>query len=93
MRHFRVLPPLSLLLGARAYSLDSRDPTAHRLDVRATSDVCATVHSFLALSGTPRIGGSTFKGSLPDVPVFLKDRQTSVSVCRIFLFSLRLTTP
>ena len=36
MRLFRVLPVLSLLLGALASSLDSREPALYCLDVRAT---------------------------------------------------------
>ena len=43
MHLFRVLPVLSLLLGACASSLDSRQPVPHQLDVRDTPDVCATV--------------------------------------------------
>jgi hypothetical protein len=41
MRLFRALPALSLLLGARASFLDSRQPVPHRLEVRDTPDVCA----------------------------------------------------
>ena len=41
MRLFRALSALSLLLGARASFLDSRQPVPHRLDVRDTPDVCA----------------------------------------------------
>ena len=40
MRLFRALPVLSLLFGARASFLDSRQPIPHRLDVRDTPDVC-----------------------------------------------------
>ena len=41
MRLFHVLPTLSLLFGARASSLDSRQSDAHPLDARDVSDVCA----------------------------------------------------
>ena len=43
MRFFTVLPVLSLLLGARAHSFDPRNPAPHRLDVRDTPDVCASL--------------------------------------------------
>ena len=43
MRLFGALPVLSLLLRARAFSLDSRQSVPHRLDVRDTTDVCATI--------------------------------------------------
>ena len=43
MRPFRVLLFLSPLLGARAFSLDSRESGSRRLDVRSTTDVCASV--------------------------------------------------
>jgi hypothetical protein len=64
---FRVLPVLSLLLGARASSLDWRDPAPHRLDVRDTPDVCGSVNSEIVvpdllgiLTAVGVIGGSTF---------------------------------
>ena len=41
MRLFRVLSTLSLLFGARASSLGSRQSDAHPLDARDVSDVCA----------------------------------------------------
>ncbi len=44
MRLFRVLPILSLLFGARASSLESREPAAHPLDARDLLDVCASVN-------------------------------------------------
>jgi hypothetical protein len=40
MRLFRFLPALGLLLGARASSLDMREPEPHRYDVRDLLDVC-----------------------------------------------------
>ena len=43
MRLFTVLLFLSPLLGARAFSLDSRGSGLRRLDVRSTTDVCASV--------------------------------------------------
>ena len=47
MRLFRVLPILSLLFGARASSLDSRQLDAHPLDARdvSDSDVCTILSS------------------------------------------------
>ena len=54
MRPFRALPALSLLLGARASFLDSRQPVSHRLDVRDTPDVCAAGF-FLTLPERPAI--------------------------------------
>jgi hypothetical protein len=47
MRFFRVLPALTLFLGARASSLDSREPTPHRLDTRQLLDVCASINAQL----------------------------------------------
>jgi hypothetical protein len=67
MRLFRVLPALSLLFGAgaSASSLDSRDPTPHRNDVRALIDVCASINVQLVvpdllgvLTAVGLIGGS-----------------------------------
>jgi hypothetical protein len=50
MRLFSVLPVLSLLLGTRASSHDSREPAPHRLDVRGPIiDVCATVNADIAV--------------------------------------------
>jgi hypothetical protein len=49
MRFFRVLPALSLLLGARASSLDSREPAPHRLDTRALLDVCVSINADLVV--------------------------------------------
>ena len=43
MRPFSVLLFLSPLLGTRAFSLDSRGSGLRRLDVRSTTDVCASV--------------------------------------------------
>jgi hypothetical protein len=93
MRLSRVPPLLSLLLGAHAYSLDSREPAPHRLDVRATCDLCATVSTVFGLPGSPRIGGSTLEGSWQSVRLFLNGRQTRASVCRTFPFFLRLMMP
>ena len=45
MRLFRALPILSLLFGARASSLDSRQSDAHPLDARDVSDVCTLLSS------------------------------------------------
>ena len=59
MRLFGALPILSLLLRARAFSLDSRQSVPHRLDVRDTPDVCATItYSFMDEPGEI---GETFK--------------------------------
>ena len=67
MRFFRVLPVLSLLLGARASSLDPREPAAHRLDVRDTNDICANLDAQLVVpnaqgvkTAVGTVGGSTF---------------------------------
>ncbi|KAH9170201.1 hypothetical protein EDB89DRAFT_2230753 [Lactarius sanguifluus] len=49
MRLFRVLPVLSLLFGARASSLQSREPAAHPLDARDLLDVCAPVNTDLVV--------------------------------------------
>jgi hypothetical protein len=49
-----LLPALSLLLGARASFLDSRGSVHHRLDMRDTPDVCATVN--YNFSGIGEIG-------------------------------------
>ena len=48
MRFFRVLPALSLLLGARA-SFNSREPAPHRLDTRALLDVCVSINADLVV--------------------------------------------
>jgi hypothetical protein len=75
MRLFSVLPLLSLLLGGRA-SLESRDPIPHRLDVRATSNLCATINLYIpylsSFSGL-HVGGSNFNILWPSVPVSLSD--------------------
>ena len=49
MRLFRVLPIITLLFGARASSLDSRQPAAHSLDARDLLDVCASVNTNLVV--------------------------------------------
>ncbi|KAI0290225.1 hypothetical protein BC826DRAFT_1106580 [Russula brevipes] len=49
MRLFRVIPVLSLLFGARASSLESREPASHPLDVRQLLDVCANIKTDLAV--------------------------------------------
>jgi hypothetical protein len=54
MRPFCLLPALNLLLGARASFLDSRGSVPHRLGVRDTPDVCATVN--YNFSGIGEIG-------------------------------------
>ena len=99
MRFFTVLPVLSLLLGARAHSLDSRDPVPHRLDVRDTLDVCGSLNTELVvpdilgiLTAVGVIGESTISIHVPSVPAILSYRQTSASVCRTFPFSLRPTS-
>jgi len=53
MHLFRVLPFLSLLLGARASSLGSRAP--HRLNARTTSDTCAFLDTSLDVT-VPKMG-------------------------------------
>jgi hypothetical protein len=50
MRLFHVLPALSLLLEARASSLDSRQPGPHPLDARDLSDVCAPLEGEFMVS-------------------------------------------
>ncbi|KAH9036469.1 hypothetical protein EDB85DRAFT_758455 [Lactarius pseudohatsudake] len=45
MRLSRALPVLSLLFGARASFLESREPAAHPLDARELLDVCASVNA------------------------------------------------
>ena len=67
MRLFCILPVLSLLLGGRASSLDSRDSAPHRFDVRDTPDVCGLVNSEIVvpdilgiLTAVGVIGKSTF---------------------------------
>ena len=59
MRLYRSLPVLSLLLRARAFSLDSRQSVPHRLDVRDTPDVCANIgfYNYIGFG----IIGETFK--------------------------------
>jgi hypothetical protein len=49
MRLFRVLPVLSLLLVARASSLDSRGQASHPLDARDLLDVCVFLNAELAV--------------------------------------------
>ena len=56
MRLFRVLPVLGLLLGAHASSLNSHIPAPHRrhrldvqVDVRVTSDECASINTKLVV--------------------------------------------
>ncbi|KAI9431247.1 hypothetical protein H4582DRAFT_2009867 [Lactarius indigo] len=49
MRLFRVLPALGFLFGARASSLQSREPAAHPLDARDLLDVCASVSTELVV--------------------------------------------
>jgi hypothetical protein len=49
MHPFRLLPVLSLLFGARASNVDSRNAVPHPLDVRDTVDVCATVDTGLVV--------------------------------------------
>ena len=65
MRLFHVFPILSLHFGARASSLDSRQPDAHPFDARDVSDVCAmleptpdgsNVDFFVALFGAGSYG-------------------------------------
>jgi hypothetical protein len=67
MRLFGVLPVLSLLLGVRAYS---HEPVPHRLDVRATCDLCATVSTVVGLPGS-QVGEPTFKALKVHGRVFL----------------------
>ena len=50
MRLLPALPVLSLLLGARASSLDSRGPASNRLNVREPIvDVCASINAELVV--------------------------------------------
>ena len=62
MHIFRVLPILSLLLGAHASPVDSSDEASHRVDVRATvSQVCYPTSIGGVASGVDtQTGGSTF---------------------------------
>jgi hypothetical protein len=43
MRLFKLFSPLTLLFGARASSLKSREPAPHPLDVRDLLDLCAPI--------------------------------------------------
>ena len=82
MRPFHVLPVLSLLLGAHAFSLDSRGSAPHRLDMRSTTDVCASLTNVplevTLPDGRPfnagLIGGSTFRP-------FVHVPQRSIDAC------------
>ena len=57
----RVLPVLSLLLGARASPFDSSKEASHRLDVRATSQICFPFSTVGVIPGIDsQTGGSTF---------------------------------
>jgi len=49
MHLFRILPVLSLFLGARASHVDTREPIPHPLDVRDTFDVCANINAELII--------------------------------------------
>ncbi|KAI9439296.1 hypothetical protein H4582DRAFT_2076001 [Lactarius indigo] len=76
MRLFRALPVLGLLFGARASSLQSREPAAHPLDERDLLDVCASVNTELVV---PNILGILTAVGVIDVclclsalPLFLK---------------------
>lgn len=76
MRLFRLLPALSLLFGARASSLESREPPAHPLDARDLLDVCASVNAELEV---PNLLGILTAVGVVDVclclsalPVFLE---------------------
>jgi hypothetical protein len=49
MRLFKLFSLLSLFFGARAFSLKSREPAPHPLDVRDLLDVCASINIDLAV--------------------------------------------
>ena len=73
MRLFHVLPILSLLFGAHAFSLDSRQSNAHPLDARDFSDVCAILDpSPTDLYLYASFWGSNVYGQF-DAPFFLND--------------------
>jgi len=82
----RVLPILGLLLGARASSLDLRDPVPHRLDVRDTPDVCATIN--LAF---PVVGGIVQCLCLSEIPLFVESNVVAIAAVR-FLGSTSMVT-
>ncbi|KAH9051506.1 hypothetical protein EDB87DRAFT_1694447 [Lactarius vividus] len=76
MRLFRVLPVLSLLFGARASSLQSREPAAHPLDARELLDVCASVNADLVvpdvLNVLTAVGALDICLCLSALPLFLE---------------------
>ena len=63
MHPFSVLLFLSPLLGARAFSLDSRGSGPRRLDVRSTTDVCAPVMNTVLIVLGVNFGVITDSGS------------------------------
>jgi hypothetical protein len=77
MRLFRVLPILSLLFGARASSLDSRQPAAHPLDARYLLDVCALVKTELIIPN-PITNGPLVIGAIGQFNVPLSQPISSV---------------
>ena len=66
MRLFHVFPILSLLFGARASSLDSRQPDAHPLDARDVTDVCGDVGKLVVPKAQ---GGNTVVGKIGQLNV------------------------
>jgi hypothetical protein len=97
MRLFGVLPVLTLLLGARASSLDSDDPAPHRIETRApVADACYPA----SLGGLfPNLCVGSFLGGAPSfsshspwrsvqAPVFLQC--ASVTLPLAFSPSFRL---
>jgi hypothetical protein len=77
MRLSRVIPALSLLFGARASSLDSREPASHPLDVRDLLDVCASINTELAVPDL--LGVLTAVGVIGGLIFTLKSSCQSVS--------------
>ena len=67
MHFFCVFPILSLLFGAHASSLDSRQPNAHPLDARYVTDVCGNVAKLVVPSaqGTNIVVGKIGRFNVP----------------------------
>ncbi|KAI9439298.1 hypothetical protein H4582DRAFT_129825 [Lactarius indigo] len=79
MRLFRVLPVLSLLFGARASSLQSREPDAHPLDVRDLLDVCASFNTdYLAVLFRIPLHGADVCLCLSGIPLFLENDPVAI---------------
>jgi hypothetical protein len=84
MRLFHVLPVLSVLLGARAFSLDSRGSAPHRLDMRSTTDVCASLINVpleVTLPGGRPFNAGLIGGSAFRLYVHVPERSTDACLC------------